>query len=98
MIPALAFLLIGGGLYDQSIEKVLDRQFRDSAISYLLLNTATGEVVAQRWQRPERPVPAGSLVKPFVALAASSNGKFPVLTCDPKNCWLRKGHGEMDIT
>jgi cell division protein FtsI/penicillin-binding protein 2 len=97
MIPALAFLLLGS-LYDQSMEKLLDRQFPDQAVSYILLDSGTGTVIAQRWPHPERPIPAGSLVKPFVALAASSKGGFPVLTCNPSQCWLQKGHGKVDIT
>lgn len=97
MTPALAFLLLGT-LYDQSIEKLLDTQFRNPAISYILLDTATGTPVAKRWKDADRPIPAGSLVKPFVALAAASKGVFPTLTCDPKQCWLKKGHGAIDVT
>jgi cell division protein FtsI/penicillin-binding protein 2 len=97
MTPALAFLLLGT-LYDQSIAKLLDRRFTDPAVSYVLLDAADGTVIAQRWQHPESAVPAGSLVKPFLALAASSNGQFPVLSCNPKHCWHPKGHGTVDIT
>ena len=97
MTPALALLLLGT-LYDQSIEKLLNKQVPSTAISYVLLDTSTGTVIAQRWSQPDQPIPAGSLVKPFVALAASSNGSFPTLTCDPNQCWLKKGHGTIDIT
>ena len=97
MTLALALLLLGT-LYDQSIAKLLDRQFPSAEISYILLDTSTNAVIAQRWQHADQPIPAGSLVKPFVALAASANGKFPALTCDPKQCWLQKGHGTLDIT
>lgn len=96
MTTSFAFLLLGA-LYDQSIEKVLDRQFPSAAISYVLLDTSTNAVIAQRWQHPDQPVPAGSLVKPFVALAAQSNGDFSTFTCDPKQCWRKKGHGIVDI-
>ncbi|MEO8131369.1 MAG: penicillin-binding transpeptidase domain-containing protein [Bryobacteraceae bacterium] len=94
MIPAVAFLLLGT-LYDQSIEKLIDRQFPAPSLSYILLDTASGTVIAQRWEHANRPIPAGSLVKPFVALAASSNAVF---TCNPKECWLPKGHGTIGLT
>jgi len=94
MTPAFAFLLFGT-LYDQSVERLLDRQFPGTAMSYILLDTATGTVVAQRWEKVGQPIPAGSLVKPFVGLAASSSS---TLTCDPKQCWLPKGHGTLNLT
>ncbi len=97
MTAALAFMLLGT-LYDQSIEKLLNSQFPNPAVSYVLLDTTTGQLVAQRWPHADRPIPAGSLVKPFVALAASSSRGFPTLTCDPQQCWLKKGHGTIDIT
>ena len=97
MMHGLAFLLLGS-LFDQSIAALLGKQFPDPAVSYIVLDSATGKLLAQRWDRADRPVPVGSLVKPFVAMAASPDGKFPVFTCNPKQCWLARGHGRMEIT
>jgi len=97
MTPALAFLLLGT-LFDQSIEKVMNQQFPDPALSYVVLDSVAGKVIAQRWKNADRPVPVGSLVKPFLALAASRAGQFPEYTCNPKQCWLPRGHGSIGIT
>ncbi len=59
----------GGELAGQSIARALDRAFPAADISYVLLSGRTGEVVAARWKDLARPVPVGSLVKPFAALA-----------------------------
>ena len=102
MTPALSLLLLGTlfdqSIFDQAIEKLLERKFPGAAISYVLLDTSTNAVIAQRWQSVDQPIPAGSLVKPFVALAATASGEFPTLNCDPKQCWLKRGHGSLDIT
>ncbi len=97
MSPALALLLLGT-LYDQSIEKLLDRQFPDQAVSYILLDNSTSTEIAKRWTHGGEPGPAGSLVKPFVALAASPDGRFPTFRCNPQQCWLKNGHGTQSIT
>jgi cell division protein FtsI/penicillin-binding protein 2 len=98
MTPVLTLLLLGS-LYDQWIEKQIDKTIPNSAqVSYILLDTRSGTVVAQRWEQPERPIPVGSLVKPFLALAYGTGESFPVYECRPKECWLKKGHGTVDIT
>lgn len=93
-------LLRAASLPDQSAAIVLERAFPDTGISYLLLETATGRVIASRWDRPEEPAPIGSLVKPFTALAygETHDFQFPVFNCDGNDCWLPQGHGRMTIT
>jgi cell division protein FtsI/penicillin-binding protein 2 len=62
-------------------------------ISYIVVDVKTRQVVDQDWPDAEKPIPVGSLVKPFTALA--SCGEFPELICHGAldQCWLAKGHG-----
>ena len=92
-------LLRAASLPDQSAAIVLERSFPDPGVSYLLLETATGRVIASRWDHPEEPAPIGSLVKPFTALAygETHDFHFPVFNCDGNDCWLPQGHGRMTI-
>jgi cell division protein FtsI/penicillin-binding protein 2 len=69
--------------------------------SYLLVDAATGHVLDVRWDDLERPLPIGSLIKPFTALAYAESHRFtyPVFTCrgSTDGCWLPAGHGRVDI-
>lgn len=51
------------------------------------------------WANPEAPIPPGSLLKPFAALAyASSHGfRYPSATCSGEGCWLPSGHGKLGV-
>ena len=66
-------------------------------VNYLILDVRTRQVVKQDWPDAESPIPVGSLVKPFTALAAS--GVFPEVVCDGviDRCWLQKGHGRLQF-
>jgi len=72
-----------------------------SGVSYVIVSTETSEIVEANWQRLDRPVPAGSLVKPFTALAYAETHSFryPKLRCRgaEDECWLPKGHGSVGI-
>jgi len=87
-LPALRAVAVGQDLHRQSAEAVLAREFADPALSYLLLDEE-GRVVAQRWEDPERAIPAGSLIKPFLAIAyGRTHSAFPRLRCTgKKTCW-----------
>jgi cell division protein FtsI/penicillin-binding protein 2 len=63
--------------------------------NYIVVDVRTREIVKQDWPDADQPIPVGSLVKPFMALAAS--GTFPELTCNGNidRCWLAKGHGRI---
>jgi hypothetical protein len=77
----------------------------DSAISgepaYLLLDAATGHVIEAHWDGPDRPLPVGSLIKPFTALAYAGAHRFtyPTLVCrgTADGCWLPAGHGRLGM-
>jgi len=67
--------------------------------SYLLLDARTGAVLQETWPGAARPVPLGSLVKPFTALAyAETHGfRYPEFECRGDLCWLPRGHGRLGI-
>jgi cell division protein FtsI/penicillin-binding protein 2 len=89
-------------LFAQSAAESLNRDFADSAISYLLLDARTGNVLASRWDHAETPIPMGSLVKPFAALAygGQHDFRYPHHTCrgTATQCWLPLGHGDVDLS
>jgi cell division protein FtsI/penicillin-binding protein 2 len=63
--------------------------------NYIVVDVRTRQVLKQDWPDADQPIPAGSLVKPFTALAA--NGPFPEVLCRGTidHCWLAKGHGRV---
>ena len=78
-------------------DPVLDRNFPDPELTYIVMNVRTREVIASRWENADTAIPVGSLVKPFLALAF--DGAFPDFTCHGKEdrCWLDRGHGAIDF-
>lgn len=102
----LAILLVapatpGASLYEQSIARMLEYRFSSPDISYLLFDARTRTLVAARWDEPHRPVPLGSLVKPFTALAYAQRHefKYPEFVClgSAGGCWLPHGHGHIGM-
>jgi len=88
-------------LFAQSAGQILNRDFPSGTISFLLLDAPTGRVLASRWDNPEAPIPLGSLVKPFTALAYGEHHgfRYPAHTCrgTATGCWLPRGHGNVDL-
>ena len=88
-------------LFAQSAVQVLDREFQDSRISYLLFDAQTEALLSSRWEDASRPIPLGSLVKPFTALAyAEAHGfQYPTHVCkgEASGCWQVHPHGQLDI-
>jgi len=89
-------------LFAQSAAQALNRDFPSHDISFLLLDAHTGRVLASRWDNPDKPIPMGSLLKPFAALAygAQHDYRYPNHTCrgTSTGCWLPRGHGDVDLT
>jgi hypothetical protein len=89
-------------LFAQSASQTLQRDFPSDDISFLLLDAQTGAVLASRWDHPETPIPLGSLVKPFTALAYGElhEFKYPAHICHgtSSGCWCPRGHGAVDLT
>jgi len=88
-------------LFAQSASQILNHDFPSGAISFLLLDARTGRVLASRWHNPQAPIPLGSLVKPFTALAYGEHHSFryPAHICrgTATGCWLPHGHGNVDL-
>jgi hypothetical protein len=89
-------------LFAQSASEALNRDFPSRDISFLLLDAHGGSVLAARWDHPDAPIPMGSLLKPFAALAYGDqhNDQYPHHTCrgTATGCWLPRGHGDLDLT
>ena len=91
----------GSSLFAQSAGRIFDLEFSSPDISYLLLDAPTGDPLAARWPSAEEPIPLGSLVKPFTALAyARSHAyRYPVYECHGTagGCWQPRPHGRLNI-
>ncbi len=66
-----------------------------SDVNYIVVDVRTRQILEQDWPDADKPIPVGSLVKPFTALASS--GPFPEFICRGTidRCWLAKGHGRV---
>jgi cell division protein FtsI/penicillin-binding protein 2 len=94
-------------LYTQAVSSLLDRQFPSTQIDYLLMDAQSQQVIAMRWRDAETPMPPGSLLKPFVALAYARlhmnhetiSDPFPGFVCHGKSdgCWRVGGHGSLRL-
>jgi cell division protein FtsI/penicillin-binding protein 2 len=100
--PAAVERSSGTSLFAQSAAEVLARDFPSRDVSFLLLDARTGRMLAARWEDADTPIPMGSLLKPFTALAYGEQHDFryPSHTCRGTSggCWLPRGHGDVDVT
>ena len=88
-------------LFTQSAVQVLNRDFSDSNVSYLLFDVHSGVLLISRWDNENKPIPLGSLVKPFTALAYAQahDYRYPTYECrgEASGCWRMQPHGNLDI-
>jgi hypothetical protein len=88
-------------LFSQSAVLVLEREFPSSDISYLLLDARSGTLLSSRWDDPAKPIPLGSLVKPFTALAYAETheNQLPSHVCrgEASGCWQVRPHGKLNL-
>src|SRR5258708_9484065 len=88
-------------LFSQSAVLVLEREFSSADISYLLLDARTGPLLSSSWDDPAKPIPLGSLVNPFTALAfgETHQNQFPHHICrgEASGCWQMHPHGKLDL-
>jgi len=88
-------------LFSQSAVLVLEREFSSGDISYLLFDARTGTLLSSRWDDPAKPIPLGSLVKPFTAIAygETHENQFPSHICrgEASGCWQVHPHGKLDL-
>jgi cell division protein FtsI/penicillin-binding protein 2 len=100
--PPESDLSNSSSLFAQSAAEALARDFPSPDISFLLLDAHTGRVLASRWDHPDAPIPMGSLLKPFTALAYGEQHDFryPSYMCRGRltGCWRPGGHGDVDLT
>jgi cell division protein FtsI/penicillin-binding protein 2 len=89
-------------LFRQSVVHILGTEVSGDDISFLLFDVKTGSLLASHWDNPQSPIPMGSLVKPFTALAygRAHEFRYPTHHCagDASGCWLPRGHGEVGMT
>jgi cell division protein FtsI/penicillin-binding protein 2 len=89
-------------LFTQSAAQILHREFTGRDVSFIHIDVQTGAVLASRWDNADQPIPLGSLVKPFIALAYGEAHQFryPIHVCrgNAGGCWLPNGHGKIGIT
>jgi cell division protein FtsI/penicillin-binding protein 2 len=94
--------LPANSLFAQSADQILTRDFPSGNISYLLVDAAGGTILTSRWEHPETPIPLGSLVKPFTALAYGEHHAFryPPHVCrgTATGCWRPGGHGAVNLS
>ena len=88
--------------FAQSAAQILNREFAGDEVSYLLLDARDGALLAARWPAREQPIPLGSLVKPFAALAYAQQHayRYPVYVCHGAagGCWRPQAHGRLNIS
>lgn len=89
-------------LQEQSTARLLGQRFPEQNISYLLLDARTGNLITARWENVSQPLPMGSLLKPFTALAygEAHSFRYPQYVCRGQagGCWRPRGHGRIGIT
>lgn len=89
-------------LFSQSAIQVLEREFSaNENVSYLLLDANSGVLLTSHWGNYDKPIPLGSLVKPFTALAyaGAHDFRYPTYVCrgQASGCWQARPHGKLDI-
>ncbi len=85
-------------LYSQSLQTALTRQNPNT--EFLLYDLPSQTTLANTFPDPTRPIPPGSLVKPFLALAyATHHPTLPTITCHGHSdlCWSATGHGPLTL-
>lgn len=94
-LPCGAGYPAGSRLFQAAFILLSATALHAAEVNYLVVDIRTRQIVKQDWPDAEKPIPVGSLVKPFTALASS--GPFPEFVCHGAvdRCWLAKGHGSL---
>ena len=101
VVQALAIVVLAQSpdvLFRTTADAALKRDFADGRTAYVLLDARKDLVLSSMWPDRDTPVPFGSLLKAFVAIAyAADHGDFPVHICHgaADHCWLPHGHGSL---
>ena len=87
-------------IFRESSARLLEQNFSASGASYVLMDATTGTILASNLE-PDRPLPLGSLLKPFTAIAYGETHSFvyPQYECKGAagGCWRPRGHGRLGI-
>ena len=86
-------------LYAQSIQSALAPTTPNLEI--LVLELRTHQTLADTFAHPQTPIPIGSLVKPFLAVAyLKTHADSPTIVCHGHSdrCWKPVGHGSLTLT
>ena len=99
--PALSGTL-ARATFESTVEAACRRaNISAGRVSWLLADSGDGIVPNSRWHDPNQPIPLGSLVKPFAALAYAQGHDFryPEMECRGREngCWLPSGHKRIGI-
>jgi cell division protein FtsI/penicillin-binding protein 2 len=94
MTLLLSLLLVAGMAGASDIGSGIGNNI-GSDVNYIAVDVRSGAIIEQRWADAAAPIPLGSLVKPFTALAYP--GAFPEFVCTgaASRCWLAHGHGRL---
>jgi cell division protein FtsI/penicillin-binding protein 2 len=94
MTLLLSLLLVAGMAGGHDVKGDIASKI-GSSVDYIAVDVRNGAIIEQRWADVTAPIPLGSLVKPFTALAYS--GAFPEFVCKgaASRCWLAHGHGRL---
>ncbi len=78
-----------------ALQALLAASIGGAEVNYIAIDLRSHDVVMRQWVDADTPIPVGSLVKPFTALAYG--GDFPEFVCrgSASRCWLARGHGRM---
>jgi hypothetical protein len=98
---AVSIAALGASSVESPSGSLIERRFADPDVSFLVLDVRTGETIASRWADVDQPVPLGSLVKPFAALAygAGHSFRYPTFHCSrASRCWYPPGHGPVNLS
>jgi Penicillin binding protein transpeptidase domain len=88
-------------LFAQSAGQILDHEFSSENISYVLFDAKKGALLASHWEDADQPIPLGSLIKPFTALAYAEHHAYhyPIYVCRgaASGCWRPRPHGRLNV-
>ena len=91
MIWLAPIVLWAPGLFDQSVVRILTRDFPQTR--YVLARVRSREVLGTNFESDD-PIAVGSLLKAFTALAAP---EAKSRRCNAKECWRPAGHGDLTL-
>lgn len=85
----------------ESLARLLEQRFSGTGAWYALMDAQSKTILASHHLELDRPIPLGSLLKPFTAIAYGEAHAFeyPRFECKgaASGCWRPRGHGRVGI-